>query len=288
MPDPILRDAYDLHIHCGPDIVPRAQSAAEIAKEATAAGMAGIGLKDHTSDTAGVAHALNALLEGPTRFYGTITLNPSLGGLNPLAASAALKKGARLIWLSTYGTRQHRRTWGSQPFGLPPDDEGYTVWVDDDEDQKLRPEIDAIIDLAIEHGAILASGHFAVDESLAVFQRAADKGLKRLMLTHATEAVTDMSIDDQRRVVEMGAFVEHCFLVASDGGSGFSTYEKIAQQIQELGADHVILTSDYGNIKCGPVVEGFAKALRKLMTYGITEDQIRRMIVDNPRQLIEG
>jgi len=26
----------------------------------------------------------------------------------------------------------------------------------------------------------------------------------------------------------------------------------------------------------------------KLMTYGITEDQIRRMIVDNPRQLIEG
>ena len=49
----LLKEAYDLHVHCSPDVVPRAQDIYDLAVAASEAGMAGIGLKDHTTSTVG-------------------------------------------------------------------------------------------------------------------------------------------------------------------------------------------------------------------------------------------
>lgn len=75
-----LRGVYDCHVHCGPDVITRAQDVTELAAAAREAGMAGVVLKDHTGSTAAVAHLLNRLDPAGPRFYGSLTLNPPLGG----------------------------------------------------------------------------------------------------------------------------------------------------------------------------------------------------------------
>jgi len=57
----LLDGAYDLHVHCSPGVVPRAQDVFDLAKAANRAGMAGVGLKDHTTLTIGRCHALNRM-----------------------------------------------------------------------------------------------------------------------------------------------------------------------------------------------------------------------------------
>ena len=41
----LLKHAYDLHIHCGPDIIPRSVAALEMAERAVKRGMKGFAIK---------------------------------------------------------------------------------------------------------------------------------------------------------------------------------------------------------------------------------------------------
>jgi predicted metal-dependent phosphotriesterase family hydrolase len=50
----------------------------------------------------------------------------------------------------------------------------------------------------------------------------------------------------------------------------------------------VILSSDLGQAANGPVVAGFARLLDRLRHAGMGDDEVRMMIVDNPRKLLAG
>jgi hypothetical protein len=50
-----LSGGYDVHVHCAPDVVARAQDLIELAEAMRLAGMAGAVIKDHTTSTAGRA-----------------------------------------------------------------------------------------------------------------------------------------------------------------------------------------------------------------------------------------
>src|SRR6056297_3385649 len=117
--EPLLRDAYDLHVHCSPDVVPRAQDMFDLAVAAKAAEMAGIGLKDHTTSTVGRCHALNRQFPGGPRFFSSIALNPPVGGLNPAAVEAALASGADMVYFPTYAARHHIHTLGTDITPVP-------------------------------------------------------------------------------------------------------------------------------------------------------------------------
>jgi predicted metal-dependent phosphotriesterase family hydrolase len=71
-------------------------------------------------------------------------------------------------------------------------------------------------------------------------------------------------------------------------GPGAIAVEAIQDQIRAVGVGRVILSSDLGQVDNGPVVAGFARCLGKLVEAGLTEDEIRVMIVDNPKKLLEG
>ena len=47
----VLEGAYDLHIHFGPDVMPRKGTEREIARRALDAGMRGFGIKSHFTPT---------------------------------------------------------------------------------------------------------------------------------------------------------------------------------------------------------------------------------------------
>lgn len=93
----LLEGAFDLHVHCSPDVVPRAQDLFDLAGSAHRAGMAGVGLKDHTTATVGRCHALNRMYPAGPQFYSSLALDPPVGGLNPSAVEAALASGVDIV-----------------------------------------------------------------------------------------------------------------------------------------------------------------------------------------------
>ena len=221
----LLQGAYDLHIHAAPDVIPRKLDIKDLAQAAAQAGMAGIALKDHTTSTAGRCYVLNRLLPKGLIFYGCLALNPTVGGINPLAVESFLREGGSIVYMPTYGAANHIRRWG---LGKSPTDfpiakgfQGLTIL---DEVSRLTPECDPILRLIKKHDAVLATGHISPEESLALLRKARDVGIKRMLVTHASESVTPMALDQQKEVVQLGAMIEHCFFCRNRGMPGTHTY----------------------------------------------------------------
>ncbi len=279
-----LEGAWDAHIHCGPDVAPRAQDAFDLMRDAAAAGMAGVCLKDHTGCTAGVAAMLRRAHPAGPKCVGSVTLNPPNGGLNPAAAERALRLGARVVWFPTYGARHHLRLLGRARFPMPSDFAGLTVL---DGEGRVVPAAVEIAGLIAEHDAVLATGHLAPEESLALLRAARAAGVRRLCVTHPSEPVTNMSVAMQKEAVALGAVLEHCLLALTPTCPGGPSPAALAAQIAAVGLEHVILSSDFGQVENGPPVAAFARWLAALHGAGLGRPEIERMVRENPARLLE-
>ena len=83
--DPVLIGAIDLHAHPDPDVYPRQADAFTIAKLAKARGMRGIVLKNHFTETAGLAELVRKYATPGFEVFGAVTLDLPVGGLNAQA-----------------------------------------------------------------------------------------------------------------------------------------------------------------------------------------------------------
>ena len=83
-----LQGAYDLQIHVGPDVIARRIDDIDCAKEFLPHGMKGFVLKSHYIQTGERAQVVTKAVPG-SKVFGAITLNHSVGGLNPVAVELA-------------------------------------------------------------------------------------------------------------------------------------------------------------------------------------------------------
>jgi hypothetical protein len=286
----ILAGAYDIHVHCTPDVVPRSQDLLDLARAGNAAGMAGILVKEHTTSTVGRAYALNHMGTGGVRFFSSLALNPPVGNLNPSAVESALRAGVDVIYFPTYGAANHIHIWGAgkPPTAFPLPRRNYQGVSILDSEGKMKPECEPILNLIARHDGVLATGHLSPEESLVLLEAARSGGVTRMVVTHASEPVSPMSLDQQRQAVSLGAFIEHCFFAVTESCPNAIALGTIADQIREVGVEHCILSSDFGQVANGPVVEGFSHYLEKMRGLGFTAEALREMIVTHPRQLLEG
>lgn len=282
----LLQDAYDLHVHCSPDVVPRAQDVFELARAASEAQMAGVGLKDHTTSTVGRCHTLNRLYPDGPRFFSSIALNPPVGGLNASAVESALASGADIVYFPTYSAAHHIESSGEDVTPVPHPADGVQRLSVLDQRQGLRPEVRRIVDLIARHDAVLATGHISPAESLALLEFAKSRGVRRMVVTHASQSVPDMSVDDQRACVAHGAVIEHCFLAVTECCPGTIPLESIAEQIRAVGVEHVILSSDFGQPANGPPIDAFGRHAERLLGMGFDGEELRMMLSDNPCRLV--
>ncbi len=284
----LLQGAYDLHIHATPDVVPRRQDLQSLARDAARAGMAGILLKSHVTPTTGRCYALNRLLPAGPRFFPTLALNPPVGGINPLAVESFLREGGRVVFMPTYGAANHIARWGAgkppTAFPLEPGFRGLELL---DRGGRLLPGCRVVLELLARHRAVLATGHVSPRESLALLQAARQAGVQRLLVTHPSESVVAMSPEEQKQAVELGAMIEHCFFAVTRACPDRIRLEDIRDQIRWVGAEHVIISSDFGQPGNPPAVEGFAHYLKALGACGISQDEMRLMVADNPRRLLD-
>ena len=95
-----IQGAYDLQVHVAPDIIARRIDDLGLAKEFLGRGLNGFVLKSHYMSTAERAKVVTAAVPG-IQAFGAITLNHSVGGLNPVAVDIAGRSGAKIVWFPT-------------------------------------------------------------------------------------------------------------------------------------------------------------------------------------------
>jgi hypothetical protein len=279
-----LTGAIDLHVHAGPDPYrERCVTREEAVREAAAAGHAGIVLKGRERPSTDAA----ALLDGRhgIRVVGTLCLDIWVGGINPWAVDAALRSGARMIWLPTFSSVADWEPWGRE-LGIP--FPGVQVC----RDGKLVPEAEEVLRQVAEAGAVLATGHVSLEEHFAV-ARALPSGA-RLVVTHALAGQVGCWTGDPpdvaslRELAGLGATIEFSAYSCILGRRSHRTPEAVAAAIRALGAERCVISTDLGPAGLPHPVEGLERFAAELLRCGLSEAEIRRMAVANPAELLDG
>lgn len=269
----LLQGAIDLHAHSSPDpFAERRMTARELVAAAREAGMAAIVLKSHEYPTQPLAWAL-ADEAPPLEVYGAVALDHGVGGLNPDALEVALRIGTRVVWFPTFDARWSRETFGR----FHSSGSAITVL---DASEVLVPVMHTLLDLIAEHEALLCTGHLSPDETIAVVRAARERGI-RVVVTHAT--AFGIPLEVQRAAAELGALVEQCgnVIYRAEGADEVTT--AILGEVRALGPEHVVLSTDLGQAANPPPPFGFGEWMARFLDAGFSEDEVSRMVRENPR-----
>ena len=267
----ILKGAFDLHVHAGPDPgQARRMDALDTARHAHESEMAGFVLKSHHNPTAPVAHALNRIYPG-LQVAGSITLNKSVGGLNADAVEVAAALGARVVWMPTYDAHFYRSSRGQGP-GIPITNEN----------GGLVPQLKDVVDVARQHDLALASGHVSPEEALALFRAAREVGVSRLIATHPSGTAT---VQQMREMGSLGAYLEMTFLSCMPA-TATTNLKNMVATIKELGPERCVVTTDFGQWTNPPPAEGMRMAIASLLDAGLSALEVSTLVKANPLRLV--
>ena len=290
-----IEGGYDLQVHVAPDVIGRRIDDLDLAKEFASHKLKGFCLKSHyvpTYERAKVVTKASADL-GITAF-GAITLNHSVGGLNPVALEIAGRSGNKICWMPTVdaanetaGRRGGATTklpfWAQIQLSLS--DEGIsppplTVL---GEDGKLNAAARACLERIGKHDMILATGHLGKKEILQLVKTGKEMGLKRMLVTHAEFPSQSLTPDEQLELANSGAMIEHCFTTMF---TNKAPWEIFYQAVRLVGPERVILSTDLGQTINPPVADGFGMFAQKMLDAGFSAKDVRRMAVTNPTNIV--
>jgi hypothetical protein len=289
-----LEGAYDLQIHVGPDVIARRIDDLDCAREFLAHGMKGFVLKSHYIQTGERAQVVTKAVPG-CRAFGAITLNHSVGGLNPVAVELAGRTGCKIVWMPTVDAANEtagrleggneklpfwakiQRELAAEGISPPP----LTVI---DEAGNVVDAARRCLERIAKHNMILATGHLGRREIAALVRTSKDMGLKKVLVTHAEFPSQNLTGDEQKELVDMGAFIEHCFTTYY---TDKAPWEAVFANIRKSGVSRTVLSTDLGQTINPPVAEGFAMFAQRMLDAGFTADEVRTMAVTNPTRLVE-
>lgn len=290
----LIKGAYDLHVHSAPDVLPRKMDDIEMAKRIKESGMAGYAIKSHYFCTSERAEMVNRLYPDCDA-VGTITLNSSVGGINPTAVEMAARSGAKLVWFPTCDSAHEiAHVFDGNPNKKLPywaqiiiqmKDAGIQAPVINilEDDGPLKKPVLDVLDIIARYDMILATGHVSHEEAFALVSEAKNRGVKKIVVTHVDFPTTYYTVEEQKRFVEMGAVMEHCYTTWATGKVEF---EVTKEMIREIGPANCILATDLGQKTALYPDEGLLEFAKRLYDDGFTAEEIRTMAVDNPRALL--
>jgi hypothetical protein len=288
-----IEGGYDLQVHVAPDVISRRIDDLDLAKEFLAHKLKGFVLKSHYAPTYERAKVVTKASPGITAF-GAITLNHSVGGLNPVALEIAGRSGNKIVWMPTVDAANETagRSDGPTdklPFWAKIQRELSATGISPPPltvvgtDGKVTAPARRCLELIGKHDMILATGHLSKKEIHALVRTAKEMGLKRVVVTHAEFPSQNMTAQEQVEVADLGAMIEHCFTTMYTNKAPWDAY---FDSVRKVGPERVILSTDLGQTINPPVAEGFAMFAQKMLDAGFSAADVRRMAVTNPTALV--
>jgi hypothetical protein len=284
----LLEGAIELHCHSFPSIFPRKQTDWELIEDVKKAKMAGVVLKAHEASTVDRATLLR-LNEPSLHVYGGLVLNEYTGGLSPMAVDVSIRLGAKVIWMPTISANEHCCHFGKKKTRLfnsekplPNAEQGLTIL---DEKKQIKQNVHEILALIGEANITLATGHLSVEEVSALIDAAKEHRIEKILIQHADLGIAPVPISYQKEFARKGAIIEKCYIACSEDFKDL-TVSQMAETIREIGADSCVLVTDYGQDHNIPPIEALSNFVQEMVENKITDEEIQKMIVHNPKKLL--
>jgi hypothetical protein len=275
--DPVLTGAIDLHAHHGPDAYDRQWDAFEVAKIAKERGMRGVVLKNHWTETAGLAQLVRKHGTQGIEVFGSVTLDTPVGGVNPMAVRyMADVEGnlGRIVWMPTHDS-EHEIDYNKET----------RARAVASRNGKLIPEVFEVLDLIKERNLTLATGHLTPEEVLMVMAEAKQRGITRIIVTHPLLGAqfTNMSLPQMQEAVKLGGAIEITAGALSREGAAKT---RAIEVIKALGTQNVFVASDSGLVGTPNHPDALALAIKSLRAAGFSEQDLNRMFKETPARLV--
>ena len=275
--DPALIGAIDLHAHYGPDSYERQWDAFEVVKLAKERGLRGVVLKNHWSESAGLAWLVRKYGTQGIEVFGAVALDTPVGGVNPMAErymSDVEGHWGRIVWMPTHDS-EHEVDY----------EKGARTKAIVTRNGKLIPEVFDVLDLIKERDLTLATGHVTPEEALMIMAEAKKRGIAKIIVTHPLlgPQFTNMSLAQMQQSVAMGAAIELTAGTVSRDGPGKT---RAVEMIKTVGTHNVFVSSDSGLVGSPNHPDALAMAAKGLRAAGFSEEDLNWMFKKTPARLV--
>jgi hypothetical protein len=289
--DDLIRGAFDVHVHGYPEIAFKVRTRGDdldIARSFYESGMKGFVLKSHLWPTVGRVYHL-AKVFPDLAILPSITLNHTSGGINPLSVESAASQGARVVFMPTWSAENDLRNGGFSDYirsyfasaaGLIPE-QGISLL---DNRASLRPEVHEVLEVAKAYNLVIATGHISPQESLALMEEANLIGAVPVIFSHPFSRSVGATIESMKHMADLGAYVEICALGLMPAFQSLRPAD-IVRIVSEIGAERCLLSTDFFFEWAPPAPEMLRMVVGTLLEKGFTEDQLARLVRENPRSL---
>jgi hypothetical protein len=273
--DPALVGAIDLHAHCDPDSYPRSWDGFEVAKLAKERGMRGVVLKNHWTETAGLAYLTRKYATPGFEVFGGLSLDTPVGGVNPQAVrymADVVGHLGRIVWMPTHDSEPEVKAGKeNRPF------------VAVSRDGQLLPEVLEVLSLIAQNDLTLATGHVTPAEAFMIMREARKRGVQRMIVTHPLLGGNAMTIEQLQEAAKLGAYIEVTAGTVSREGAGQA---HAFEAIRKVGPAMCFVSSDSG-LPGNNHPDALALAAKALRGAGFTEKELNTMFKDNPAKLVK-
>ncbi len=286
----LLQGVIDLHVHAMPSVYDRPFDVLALARQGRAVGYRGILFKCHHAINADCMQIVRKIVPGFEAFGGVV-LNQAVGGLNPAAVDAAIGFGAKEIWMPTMNAAHHVQVFGKAEYlwhtrviaspRTPTSPTGLTILADGE----VTPEVREILGLIADADIVLGTGHISREEVFALLKAAKAEGVKKMLVTHPEWEATTWSVEDQIKMAELGAVMEHCFNALMPFRRSFDPAHMV-EAIQRVGADRCVMATDFGQWRSPHPIEGMRHFIHLMMQLGISPREITMMTKEIPARLL--
>ena len=282
MVDDLLVDAIDTHVHGASDPFERSQYEDDLGIAATKARMRAIVVKTWYSPSASrnelAQRAVNRWAEErqmrPAEMWGGVTLNKPAGGINPEAVRKCLGfPRFKYVWMPMADS------WWHQFVVFNRRDEGIHFL---DEGRKPLRQLTEVLRVIADNDLVLACGHYPFEEEIILFEEAKRVGVRRMEVVHPSLIHTKHTIAQMKQLASEGVMLG-LMGIASMNIRFLEGFKWWIRAIKEL-SDHFVLCTDSGQVQNPTHMEGLRWLIKALIAYGVTIEELTKMLKTNPRK----
>ena len=279
--DRLIEGSIDTHVHGGSEPFERRELEDEIAIDCTRAKMKAVVLKNwyhpSASKIALVQKAVNNWAEKnqlkPAQVLGGITLNNSIGGLNPEAVIRCLGfPGFKYVWMPTADSYYHQSNILNR--------KKHTGIHYLSEKGKVVREMKEILHVIADNDLVLASGFYPYRETAPLMEEAKRTGVRRMELIHPTLMHAKHTLAEMKELAREGVKIGLTG-IASVNARFIEGIRSVFRIIKEL-SDYMVLGSSSGQIQNPTHLEGMKWMVRVLLSHGVTKEEVTKMFKTNP------
>ena len=282
--DDLLQGVSDIHLHAAPDSKARLGNELEFARAAHKVGYKSMLFKSNDFSCHDRAYLIRQELPD-FEVFGSLCMNRIHGDkVNVFAAEKAVVTTANLcrcIWMPTQDAVYQNIRYHGKKEGVPVvDDNG-----------RVLSEVVRVMEICEEANIIFATGHSSPEESIVLARKAREVGVKKCVVTHANSGIWEMTHDQIKRCIDLGAWVEYSYITNLWGpGTGLPDFERMSNRefadFARIAPERSIITTDLGQVGMPHPVDGMRCCILALLENGLSQQQVDFMVRTNPAQLV--